>query len=72
MSNLVFVSSHAVSMDGVLYTSSVYQGDEGFFAFWECESCRIHEAITVISDRHAAMRRCEELINSHRRQCGMR
>ncbi len=69
MSDVTFVTSRVIAMDGVAYTISVYHKAEGFYAFWECLNCGRQSAPGEPSpDRDGVIARCEELIAQHHKE----
>ena len=69
MSDVTFVTSRAVSREGIDYSISVYRRLEGFIAFWECTRCADQGIHTEpVLDRDVAIRKCEEQIGQHHKQ----
>lgn len=66
MSDVTFITSRAINLDGYEYTISVYQDRTDYFAFWECKSCRGEWSLPISArDKGAAIQECEKLINQH-------
>ena len=66
MSDMTFVISRVITMDGFTYTISVYHKPDGYFAFWECQQCG-HQSTPTVSaaTRDAAIADCKALLTHH-------
>jgi hypothetical protein len=69
MSDVTFVTSRVIAMDGVNYIISVYRRSDGFFAFWGCQYCPNQDTTIVPTDtQEATIEQCEQLIEAHHKQ----
>ena len=66
MSDMTFVVSRELILDGVPYNFSVYKVPQGFLTFWECKGCgNQDDPLANPTTVEAAIAECEGVIRQH-------
>jgi hypothetical protein len=69
-SDLTFVETRKLEIDGMQYSIGVYQSTEGYMAFCDCLHCRNHNVRTTPkAAKEAAIQECRELLDKHHAEC---